>query len=106
LSFSRDQESAADKLAVEALVKYYGHVGGAAQLFKVFDKVSDKNIVPEFFASHPLNQNRTESIEKQAQRNQWALHGKLKDLPETIASELKRLREESEESEKKESTRE
>ena len=105
LSFNRDQESAADKLAVAALVKYYGHAGGAAQLFAVFDKVSGKakDIVPEFFATHPLNQNRTESIEKQAQRNQWDLHGKLKDLPETIVSELKRLREENEE---KESTRE
>jgi predicted Zn-dependent protease len=103
LSFNRDQESAADKLAVEALVKHYGHAGGAAKLFEVFDKLSDKskNMVPEFFATHPLNQNRTESIKKQAQEYQWALDGKLEKLPEPIISELKRLREESDETEKK-----
>jgi predicted Zn-dependent protease len=97
LSFNRDQESAADKLAVAGLVKHYGHVGGATQLFEVFDKVSDKtkNIVPEFFATHPLNQNRTDSIKEQAQDNQWALDGKLNDLPDAVTTELTRLREES-----------
>lgn len=102
LSFNRDQESAADKLAVAALVNHYGHAGGATQLFEVFDKVSEKSkdIVPEFFATHPLNQNRTESIEEQAHRNGWNLHGKLGDLPAPIIKELKRLHEENENSEK------
>ena len=102
LSFSREQESAADNIAVAALVKHYGHAGGAAQLFEVFDKVSDKakNIVPEFFATHPLNQNRTELIEKQAHRNGWSLQGKLGDLPAPVIKELKRLHEENEDSEK------
>jgi predicted Zn-dependent protease len=98
LSFSRDQESAADKLAVSALVKHYGHAGGATQLFKVFDKVSEQtnSKVPEFFATHPLNQNRTESIKEQAQHNQWALDGELNNLPDIVTAELKRLLEESE----------
>ena len=101
LSFSRDQESAADKIAVAALVKHYGHAGGATQLFKVFDKVSEQSNsrVPEFFATHPLNQNRTESIKKQVQHNHWALNGKLNNLPDNVTVELKKLLEENEEME-------
>jgi predicted Zn-dependent protease len=101
LSFSRDQESAADKLAVEALVKHYGHAGGAAQLFKVFDKASEQtnSKVPEFFATHPLNENRTESIEKQSLDNGWALTGKLNNFPEPVTAELKRLLDENKEAE-------
>lgn len=101
LSFSRDQESAADKLAVEALVNFYGHAGGSKKLFEVFNKLNDQanSTIPEFFATHPLSQNRSKSIEKQAQQNGWPLNGETSDIPESIIVELKRLQEERKETE-------
>jgi len=99
LSFSREQESAADKLAVEALVKHYGHAEGYEQLFKVFNKLSDQtdSKIAEFFATHPLNQNRSASIEKQTQQNDWPLKGEVTKMPGSIVGEIKRLRDEREE---------
>ena len=99
LSFSRDQESAADKLAVEALVKHYGHAGGSEELFEVFNKLNGQsnNKIAEFFATHPLTQNRSKSINKQAQLNGWPLKGEATNIPGSIAEEIKRLRDSREE---------
>ena len=99
LSFSREQENAADKLAVEALVKHYGHAGGSEELFEVFNKLNGQtnSKIAEFFATHPLNQNRSESIKKQTQQNDWSLKGKTRNIPESVLDEIKRLRDEREE---------
>ena len=99
LSFSREQENAADKLAVEALVKHSGHAGGAEELFEVFYKLNGQtnSKIAEFFATHPLNQNRSESIKKQTQQNDWSLKGKTRNIPESVLDEIKRLRDEREE---------
>jgi len=99
LSFSRDQESAADKLAVEALVKHYGHAGGSEELFEVFNQLNGQsnNKIAEFFATHPLTQNRSKSINKQAQPNGWPLKGETTNIPGSIAEEIKRLRDDREE---------
>lgn len=99
LSFSRDQESAADKLAVKALVKHYGHAGGSEELFEVFNKLNGQSNskIAEFFATHPLTQNRSESIQKQSQQNSWSLKGKIRNIPESIVGEIKKLRDEREE---------
>ena len=95
LSFSRDQENAADKLAVEALVKHYGHAGGSEELFEVFHELSRRtnSKIAEFFATHPLSQNRSESIKKQTQQNNWPLTGEISNIPRSIVDEIKKQRE-------------
>jgi len=99
LSFSRDQESAADKLAVEALVKHYGHAGGSEELFEVFNQLNGQsnNKIAEFFATHPLTQNRSKSINKQVQLNAWSLKGEVTNIPGSIVEEIIRLRDNREE---------
>ena len=43
LSFSRAQESAADRAALEAVYAYYGHVAGADELFRILQDRKDKD---------------------------------------------------------------
>ncbi len=62
LHFSREQESAADETALDALRAVYGHVEGAADLFGVLEKSNPDPLQVEFFSSHPLTQNRIERI--------------------------------------------
>lgn len=97
LSFTRDQESAADKLAVAALVARYGHAEGSTELFKLLDKEhadangGSKMKVPEFFATHPLGKNRIEAIGYQLQENNWAAKGDIREIPESILTEITQL---------------
>lgn len=95
LSFSRDQESAADKLAVAALVKRYGHAHGAAQLFAVLkNQHEDKSSkMPEFFATHPLDEHRTAAVNTLAKQNGWSLQGNKQAIPKAVSEELKHLHE-------------
>ena len=70
-SYSREQEEAADRLALAALQNRYGHVGGATQLFRM---LTDSGSVPatvEFLSSHPNLKQRIEYIESMALENQW-----------------------------------
>jgi predicted Zn-dependent protease len=98
LSFTRDQESAADRLAVAALVSRYGHADGSMQLFNILDKENHdakgrpNRKVPEFFSTHPLGQNRIKAIEKQILENNWASKGETRGIPESVIREIKRLR--------------
>jgi predicted Zn-dependent protease len=97
LSFTRDQERAADTLAVAALVKRYGHASGSTQLFEILKKAhGDTNNrttlkVPEFFATHPLTQNRISAVGIQLQENGWAAQGNTREMPTSAKAEIKRL---------------
>ena len=97
LSFTRDQESAADNLAVDALVKLYGHAGGSTELFAILSKEEDqasglsKAKTPEFFATHPLGKNRIAAIINQAQKNHWPMTGNMQDIPRPVSAEIRRL---------------
>jgi predicted Zn-dependent protease len=66
LQFSREQESAADETALDALRVHYGHVDGATDLFKVLEAAGSGLSPPEFFSSHPLTQKRIERIREVA----------------------------------------
>ncbi len=94
LNFSRDQENAADKLALEALVKHYGHINGSIQLFELFDQQQGESSgkIPEFFTTHPLNQNRIAAIKKYAQQNNGIIEGDASEIPRFVKDELSRLR--------------
>ena len=61
--YSQDQESAADKSALEVLNCYYGHVGGADEFFVNMAKDGDENMISSLFSSHPKLQKRIEMIQ-------------------------------------------
>lgn len=100
LSFTRDQENAADELAVAALVARYRHADGSTQLFEILNKErgntdSRKKLkIPEFFATHPLSQNRIATIKRQIKNNDWPESGKIRKIPAYALAEIKRLQKE------------
>jgi predicted Zn-dependent protease len=54
-AYSREQEEAADQLAVAALQRQYGHVGGATRLFEALQAYYGDDEVPEILRSHRGN---------------------------------------------------
>ncbi|MDR1912580.1 MAG: M48 family metallopeptidase [Helicobacteraceae bacterium] len=63
-SFSRDQESAADKEAIAALRKYYGYTNGADEFFLyILQNSSALPNAPVFLSSHPATPSRIKEIQ-------------------------------------------
>ncbi len=86
LSFSREQESAADREALAALAKHYGHVGGATAIFERFrrDEREQGFSMPELFSTHPGSGDRIVELRALAAGNGWPQDGKRKPLPEFL----------------------
>ena len=87
LGFNRKQERHADADALQALAKTYGHVAGADALFHAFQKLDEqeqKNIVPEFFSTHPLSERRINAIYETAEINNWSIDAETVKLPDFI----------------------
>lgn len=82
LHFSREQETQADSGAARAVVKLYGHLNGAADLFARMQTVAkEKKQPPAFLASHPRLEERIADLQRQASRNGWTFQGDKKPLP-------------------------
>jgi beta-barrel assembly-enhancing protease len=77
LSFSREQERAADMEALKALVASYGHAGGAQDVFRVLDREVKRLPArpPAFLRTHPIDAERIEAIATQAREQGWRLDG-------------------------------
>jgi len=60
-SFSRKMETQADRSALEAVNKMYGHVAGADSLFKLFMKARESGSpnYTKFLSTHPLDEERS-----------------------------------------------
>jgi len=69
--YSREQEELADRLAVEALQRQYGHVGGATKLFEVLQATYGDDEVPEILSSHPDIDDRIATIAAFAREQGW-----------------------------------
>lgn len=82
-AYSRNQEEAADAMAVEALMGRYGHVGGVTQFFEKLDESTDDEDIPTIMSSHPHLDDRVEAIERQVQREGW-VSGEVSPYPATI----------------------
>ena len=68
LKFSRQQEIAADKFALDLLNEKYGHVAGAKELFQL---MKEKKSVPaffKFFSTHPDSEDRLNIIMEEMKR--------------------------------------
>ena len=61
LSYSRGMESDADSIAVNALMREYGHTGGATELFDFFLS-KNKPLPPAFLSTHPNPKQRISDI--------------------------------------------
>jgi len=84
-SFSRSQESEADSEALLALNTYYGHVNGAADLFKALNHRSETSKLPEFFGTHPADEDRIKAIEQFAGNSN---QGSTTQMPAYISKAL------------------
>jgi predicted Zn-dependent protease len=81
LHFSRNQESKADRAALEALAGYYGHVGGATKIFEYFQEQEKQGMsLPELFQTHPAAENRIDSLQSITIEQSWPLEGELTKL--------------------------
>jgi len=86
-SYSRQQESAADKYGLTLLVARYGHAGGASDLFQRMNEQAGSK-VPYLFASHPHPEDRIAALKalvrdkNYPQREIEPLAEELRMLPE------------------------
>ncbi len=83
LHYGREQETEADRVALATLHTYYGHIGGATELFKILDAQRSKKGFesPEFFSTHTESQHRIERIEQIAAAKGWSADGQRTPLP-------------------------
>lgn len=84
MRYSRKMETAADEAALKVLAELYGHVAGSTDLFQLLHELRTKEGAhepPEFFSSHPLDQNRINRIKQLAEKKQWSLTGETTSLP-------------------------
>jgi len=70
-AYSREQEEAADRLAVAALQRQYGHVGGATGLFEALQSYYGDDAIPEILSSHPDVGDRIGAITAFASEQGW-----------------------------------
>jgi len=91
LQFSREMELQADEEAMYTLQSLYGHIGGGADLFKLFQtmrKEMETDEPAEFFSTHPLDQHRIDNFSIMAKKNNWKETGKLTPLPNFFNKEI------------------
>jgi predicted Zn-dependent protease len=87
MSFSRDQERAADAEGLRALVALYGHAGGAQDVFRLLEQeIARIGAPPAILRTHPLDADRIEAIAVQARDNGWLLTGEPTPLSLPSAS--------------------
>ncbi|MCP3869981.1 MAG: M48 family metalloprotease [Gammaproteobacteria bacterium] len=90
LSFSRDQEQAADILGLNALIALYGHCSGSRELFQLLleeEKNTSLGAPPvEFLRTHPLGEERIEVIDSFACDAHQPLPAEMTPLPSFVPS--------------------
>ncbi len=90
MSFSRDQERDADAAALQALVKVYGHAGGAADLFRTLEREkADLPTPPAFLATHPLDGERIAAIDAAVKAKGWPAQGELRSVPADVRAAVR-----------------
>jgi len=70
--YSREQEEVADQVAVKALQRQYGHVGGATRLFEALQAYYGDDEVPEILSSHPDTGDRIAAITAFVSEQGWS----------------------------------
>jgi beta-barrel assembly-enhancing protease len=89
MSFNRDQEREADEVALAALAKEYGHLGGAVDLFRTMAALPGAGgSLPEveLLRTHPLTRSRQLAIDEWAKREGVPLDGPRRPLSPAVAA--------------------
>ncbi len=85
--YSREQEEMADKLALAALQRKYGHIGGSIGLFEKLDASGEMSDMPEILASHPDTARRIDYLRSMAREQGWSVQTVM-PYPERIKAVL------------------
>ena len=90
MKFGRDMERSADAAALAAVAGLYGHVFGADELFQVLQGASETvdggDWYTSFTSTHPLSEERIDSINALAESQGWPTTGELTPLPTEFSS--------------------
>ena len=91
LSFSREQERAADADGLAALAASYGHIEGAETVFLVLEQALKQLPAqpPAFLRTHPMDADRIQAIRAMAREHGWPLSGTPTALPESVHTQFK-----------------
>ena len=81
LSFSRQQEVAADEFGLAALNCLYGHVGGATDFFGKIHADRDPGAWGHYFTSHPANARRIAHLNALARQRGYST-GAVRGVPQ------------------------
>lgn len=79
--YGRDQERAADAVALRGVVSLYGHTGGSTSLFRVLQAQQNGVESPAWLSSHPVNAGRITAVEQLARDEGWQQNGESTALP-------------------------
>ncbi len=87
LHYSRQAESAADRYALTAVCRHYGHGHGSLDFFQrlAADEHQATQRFAGYFHTHPPSQERIEQLTRQAAQQNCELEGYRKPLPAAIA---------------------
>lgn len=86
LSFSRSQESAADREALAAVQKLYGHAGGPKELFALLGSEGRPDTARvALLQTHPLSADRIAELDAFARSRGWAAEGQRTPLPQGLS---------------------
>lgn len=84
LSFSREQEREADADALQALLRTYGHVGGAATFFEYIAREEPGSGLPALLNTHPGHAERIARIRQFEKEHPASQEHELKPLPDDL----------------------
>lgn len=89
LSYSRQQETAADEYAQALIVAHYGHGGYSLGFFKrhLEPDLGALSAVAEWQQTHPMSGDRIRRLESKFQQKEWPATGEATPLPEAISCE-------------------
>jgi predicted Zn-dependent protease len=75
--FDRSQERKADRFGLELVQQEYGHVAGALDLFERLPDPGSSagKEIAQYFATHPLHEDRIRTLRALAQERGWSQTG-------------------------------
>lgn len=84
LHYSRQQESAADVFALEAIVRLYGHGGSSLDFLERMQTKDKRGQLSFYFSTHPLTDKRINHLHQVATQKGWQMTGKEKKIPDGV----------------------
>ena len=93
LSFSRSQEEEADSAGLAALLRAYGHAGGASDTFRLLREAAGergRREPPKFLSTHPQGAERIARLEALVARSGHPADGARTPIPEAVREAMRR----------------